>query len=127
MADTADVVQATAKPYDIVAVEFLGILGATIAAATGLRRIRASADPFSVGVSLALLKLPTGALTAFLGLLLIRSGLVLGLTNLDTTGQIVAWAIILGYSQQLFTRFVDQQAQSVLQEADRLEGPSGGR
>jgi hypothetical protein len=116
-----------AKPYDIAAVEFVGILGATVAAAAGLRRIRASADPFSLGVALALLKLPTGALTAFLGLLLIRSGLVLGLTALDTSGQIIAWAIILGYSQQLFTRFVDQQAQNVLQEADRLEGPPSAR
>jgi hypothetical protein len=118
-----DVILATVTPYDLIAVEFLGLLGATIAAAAALRRIRASADPFSVGVALALLKLPTGALTAFLGLLLIRSGLVLGLSALDTTGQIIAWAIILGYSQQIFTRFVDQQAQNVLQEADRLEGP----
>lgn len=49
------------------------------------------------------------------------------MSALDTSGQIIAWAIVLGYAQQLFTHFVDQQAQTVLnsvrgkQAADRTD------
>jgi len=60
------------------------------------------------------LKLPVGAITAFLGLLLIRGEFVPGLSALDTPGQILAWALVFGYAQQLFTRLVDQQGQVVL-------------
>jgi hypothetical protein len=122
--DIDDAIEEAVTPLDIAAVEFLGVLGATIAAASSLRNIRANPDPYSLGVALAFLKLPTGALTAFLGLTLIRSGVIPGLTALDTSAQIVAWAITLGYSQQLFTRFVDQQGQQVLQQADGVT-PTG--
>ena len=61
------------------------------------------------------LKLPTGALTAVLGLLLMRGQFVPGLSNLDTSAQIVAWAVVFGYAQQLFTRLVDERGQAVLQ------------
>jgi hypothetical protein len=62
----------------------------------------------------ALLKLPSGALTAVLGLLLMRGEFVPGLSALDSSAQIIAWAVIFGYSQQLFTRFVDERAKTVL-------------
>ena len=65
-------------------------------------------------MALATLKLPMGAVTAFLGLLLMRGQFVPGLSALDTSAQILAWALVFGYAQQLFTRFVDQQAHSVL-------------
>ncbi len=44
-------------------------------------------------------ELPTGALTAVLGLLLLRGGFVPGLSALDSTGQILAWALIFGAAQ----------------------------
>jgi hypothetical protein len=62
----------------------------------------------------ALLKMATGAITAFLGLLLMRGGFIPGLSALDTPAQIIAWAAVFGYSQQLFTRYVDQQASAAL-------------
>ncbi|MEN8655454.1 hypothetical protein ABCR94_33980 [Streptomyces sp. 21So2-11] len=61
-----------------------------------------------------MLKLPTGALTAPLGLLLMRGEFIPGLSALDSSAQIIAWAVIFGYAQPLFTRFVDNQAQAVL-------------
>jgi hypothetical protein len=67
-----------------------------------------------VPLALAVLKLPTGALTAILGLLLMRGGFIPGLGALDTPAQIIVWAIVLGYSQQLLTQFVDRHAQSEL-------------
>jgi hypothetical protein len=54
--------------------------------------------------------------TAFLGLLLMRGAFIPGLSALDSPPQILAWAIVFGYAQQLFTRLVDQQAHSVLDD-----------
>jgi hypothetical protein len=115
-------VHRTVRPADIAVVELVGLIAASIASAAALRRIRGSSEPHGLPVALALLKLPTGALTAVLGLLLMRGEFVPGLTALDTSGQIIAWSIVFGYAQQLFTRFVDQQADSVLNEVRGARG-----
>ncbi|NSC22258.1 hypothetical protein FM076_14095 [Streptomyces albus subsp. chlorinus] len=108
---------ATTAPADYVVIEFVGLVAAGIAAAATIRRIGGTAEPYNVPFSLALLKLPLGALTAVLGLLLMRGGFVPGLTALDSSAQIISWAIIFGYAQQIFTRLVDTQAQNVLSAA----------
>ncbi len=112
--DVDDAVRLTARPPDLLLVELVGLAAAAIAAAAAVRNIRGSSEPHNIPVALAVLKLPTGALTAVLGLLLMRGQFVPGLTALDTSAQILAWALIFGYAQQLFTRLVDQQAQTVL-------------
>ncbi|CAM5548991.1 hypothetical protein SATRM34S_04501 [Streptomyces atroolivaceus] len=119
--DVDELYAQAASPWDYVVVEFVGVVAAAIAAAASLRRIRGSSTPYNVPVALALLKLPTGALTAVLGLLLMRGEFVPGLQSLDSSAQIIAWAVIFGYAQQLFTRFVDNQAQTVL---NSVGGPS---
>jgi hypothetical protein len=111
-------VRSTARPWDIPIVEIVGLLAAALAGAFSLRRIEGTYTPYSLPVAAAVLKLPTGALTAVLGLLLMRGGFVPGLSALDTSAQIIAWAIVFGYSQQLLTRFVDAQADSVLNNVD---------
>ena len=93
---------------------WLGSPPQLIAAPAAIRGIRGSSEPYGLPVAIAALKLPTGAITAFLGLLLMRGQFIPGLSALDTSAQIIAWAIVFGYAQQLFTRFVDQQAHSVL-------------
>jgi len=112
--DVDDVVKHTAGRADLLVVELIGLTAAAVAAATALRSIRGSSEPYGLPVALATLKLPMGAVTAFLGLLLMRGQFVPGLSALDTSAQILAWALVFGYAQQLFTRFVDQQAHSVL-------------
>ncbi len=107
--------------WDIPLIEGIGLIAAAVAAAAALRRISGTSTPYSIPVALALLKLPTGALTALLGLLLMRGEFVPGLSALDFPAQILAWAIVLGYAQQLFTRLVDQQGQQVL---DAAGGPA---
>jgi hypothetical protein len=113
--DIDDTVNATATPHDLLIVELVGLTAAAVAAAAAIRRIRGSAERVWLPVALAALKLPTGAITAFLGLLLMRGQFVPGLSALDTSAQILAWALVFGYAQQLFTRFVDQQGQTVLE------------
>jgi hypothetical protein len=114
--DIDDVTRVTTSPWDIFLVELVGLIAASVAAAAALRNIKGTSTPYSLPVALAMLKLPTGALTAVLGLLLMRGNFVPGLTALDSSAQIIAWAVVFGYAQQLLTRMVDQQAHSVLED-----------
>jgi hypothetical protein len=107
-------IRSTADKWDIPLVELVGMIAAAVAAATALRRIKGTSTEYSLPVALAVLKLPTGALTALLGLLLMRGEFIPGLSALDSSAQIVAWAIVFGYAQQLLTRFVDERAQGLL-------------
>ena len=112
--DIDAMINETAKGWDLFVVEFVGLAAAAVAAATAIRNIRGSSERYGIPIGLAVLKLPTGALTAFLGLLLMRGQFVPGLSALDTSAQILAWALVFGYAQQLFTRLVDRQGQNVL-------------
>ena len=120
------VVEHTVRPWDLLLVELIGLAAAAVAAAAAIRKIRGSSERYGVPLALAALKLPTGALTAFLGLLLMRGEFVPGLSALDTSAQILAWALVFGYAQQLFTRLVDQQGQTVLNSVRGASRVSAG-
>jgi hypothetical protein len=115
-AKTDALVAQAARGADVLLVEIVGLIAATLAGALALRRMRGTSTPYGVPVSLILLKLPTGALTAVLGLLFIRGGFVPGLSALDSSGQILAWAIVFGYAQQTFTRLIDSQGNDLLHD-----------
>jgi hypothetical protein len=117
------VVNQTTTPYDLMVVELVGLTAAAVAAAAAIRLLRGSSERYSLPAALAALKLPTGAITAFLGLLLMRGQFVPGLSALDTSAQILAWALVFGYAQQLFTRLVDQQGQTVLENVRGANKP----
>ena len=78
--DIDDVVAETAKPEDLMVVELVGLTAAAVAAAAAIRNIKGSSERYGLPLALAALKLPTGAVTAFLGLLLMRGQFVPGLT-----------------------------------------------
>jgi hypothetical protein len=94
----------------------MGMLGGAMSATFAIQKLRITPTPIPMDlqVSLAFLKLPAGALTAIGGLVLIHGEFIPGLTDLDSQGQIRAYAIVLGVAQQLVTRFVDQKAEDVL-------------
>jgi hypothetical protein len=120
-ADIDEAVRDTASVQDVLIVELVGLAAASVAAAAAVRKLRGSSEPHGLPVALAVLKLPTGAITAVLGLLLMRGQFVPGLSALDTSAQILAWALAFGYAQQLFTRLVDQQAHVVLNDVRGAE------
>jgi hypothetical protein len=124
--DIDDLTERTVSSLDTFLVSLVGLTAAAVAAAAALRTIRGSSEPYGVPTALAVLKLPTGAVTAVLGLLLMRGEFIPGLSALDSSAQIIAWAAIFGYAQQLFTRLVDQQAQTVL-GAVRSQSPTTRR
>ncbi len=121
--DVDEVMATVASSWDYAVLELVGLVAAAVAAAATLRQVKGTSTPFDIPVALAILKLPTGALTALLGLLLMRGQFVPGLSNLDTSAQIVAWALVFGYAQQLFTRMVDERGQAVLAAVGGPENP----
>ncbi|MBN9618916.1 MAG: hypothetical protein J0H43_04190 [Actinobacteria bacterium] len=98
---------------DVILVELLGLVGAAITGAASVRKLSGTSTPYAVPLASLILKLPTGALTALLGLLLIRAGFASTITA-TTQAQVAAWAVVFGAAQQLFMQFVDKQAKSVL-------------
>lgn len=102
------------SPADITIVAGLGVLGGALSAAFAIRKVRGTSTPYDVPLALAMLKVPTGALTAVTGILLLGGGFVPGLSELDSQDQILADALVLGYAQQLGTQFIDQRVQSLL-------------
>jgi hypothetical protein len=99
---------------DIWIVTGLGLLGGAIAAAFAIRNLRGTSIPYDVPLALAFLKVPIGALTAVAGILLLGGGFVPGLSELDSQRQILAYALLLGYAQQVATKLIDRQAQTLM-------------
>ncbi len=108
------------RSADILVVGVLGALGGALAATLSIRNLKGTSTPYDVPVALAMLKVPMGALTAILGLVAIQGDFVPGLTELDSQGQILAYALVFGFAQQALSRLLDKQAQSL------LEGLPGG-
>jgi hypothetical protein len=113
---TGDQPQQQPEPGDILIVAGLGAIGGALGALVAIRGLRGTSTPYSVSTALAILKGPSGALTAIIGMLLLAGGFVPGLTNLDTQRQILAYALVFGIAQQLVTRVADGRAQQILNQ-----------
>jgi hypothetical protein len=122
--DVEDVLVATVNPWDIALVELIGMIAAAATAALGLRSTRGTSAPFGMPILVGLMKLPTGALTAFIGILLLRAEFIPGFNALESSAQILAWAAVFGAAQQILTRQIDQRAQEVLEDT---VGTGGGK
>ena len=85
-----------------------------LAGAVSINKLKGTATPYDVPTALALLKAPFGAMTAVGAVIFIRGGFVPGLSDLDSQVQILAYAFVFGYAQQLLTGLIDKQAQTVL-------------
>jgi hypothetical protein len=102
-------------------VALLGLLGGGLSGALFLRGLQGTSTPYDVPVALALLKLPSGALSALIGLLFVRGEFIPGLSQLDNQPQILAYAFLFGIAQQLVTGTVDRQAQEILNKVPSKE------
>jgi hypothetical protein len=121
--DVDDIIAGTTTHWDVLTVAGLGAGSAALAAAASLRNVRASNEPYTLVVTLAALKVLSGSLTAVFGIILMRGEFIPGLSALDFPGQILAWALIFGYAQQIFTGAVDTQAGRLLKGAETVATP----
>jgi hypothetical protein len=117
---------ARAGGYDILLVEIIGVTAAGLTGAVSISRLQGTATPYMIPLALILLKLPAGAVSAVLGLILISAGLIPGLGNLTSQAQVLAWAALFGAGQQAVTHFVDAKGQEVLNSV-RMRGLSSGQ
>ena len=100
---------------DVLIVGLLGLLGGALATTLAIRKMQGGSPlPYDVPVALAWLKVPLGAFVAILGIVAIRGGFVPGLSRLDSQDQILAYALLLGFSQQIFTQVLDSKAQALV-------------
>lgn len=107
--------------WDVLVVALLGLLGGALATSVAIRKIEGAGAPYDVPVALAWLKIPLGAFVAILGILAVRGGFVPGLSQLDTQDQILAYALLFGFSQQLFTSVLDSKAISLVADLPTKE------
>jgi hypothetical protein len=113
----------TESSGDILVVGMLGLLGGALAATLSIRNLRGTSSPYDVPVALAFLKVPLGAFTAILGLVAIQGEFIPGLSALDSQQQILAYALLLGFAQQVFTHSLDVRAQSLLEALPGKDDP----
>ncbi|MFC7531715.1 hypothetical protein [Actinoplanes sp. GCM10030250] len=116
---------------DLFIVAALGLVGGAVSAALFLRDLYLNATPYNVSIPITLLKLPAGALTGLVGIILLAGEFVPGFSAIDKPIQILAYAIVFGFAQQVFTQFLDQRAQSLVNsvatKARVLPDPGSGR
>jgi hypothetical protein len=124
---------AVPSPRDALVIKVLGAAGGALASVLAVSKMQGTSTPYSVPLALAMLKLPFGALSAILGLVLIHGRFIPGLTDLDTSGQILAYAIVLAVAQHLITGLVDRRGQELLagipgkRSPNNLDGSSSVR
>jgi hypothetical protein len=107
---------------DIPLVALLGLIGAALSAIRTLSATRDTSSGYSHAVAAAVLKLPVGSVTAVLGVLLLASGIVPGITALESPASYVAFALLFGYAQRMFTGRIDDRAGAVVAAAARRGG-----
>ena len=112
-------------PLDVVIVASLGLLGGALSAAVSIRNLRGTSTPYDIPIALALLKVPAGALTAIGALIAIQGDFIPGLSALDSQEQILAYALVFGYAQQLLTGLIDRQAHDLLNAVPSKDAEQG--
>ena len=93
-----------AKDDDVLVVVLLGIVGGALSGALAAKSFRPPPNtPYNLPLYSFLFKLPVGALTALGGLILLTGEIVPGLSALDSQGQVLAYALLFGFAQHVFT------------------------
>jgi hypothetical protein len=75
------------------------------------RNLTHTEGPYAVSTAQALLKVPAGAASALLGVVLVRSGVISGLDVNASTAY--GYAVVFGLSQQALTQVVDNAAKKI--------------
>jgi hypothetical protein len=96
-------------------VQSLGALGGAVAVVILLLRTRPSVVAYTLTPYQACIKIMLGAVMAIVGVLIAATGVLEGIVT--TRPALLVLALILGYSQQVGTRFLDSYADTVVGKA----------
>ncbi|GAA2971942.1 hypothetical protein [Actinokineospora diospyrosa] len=100
---------------DVWWLQLMGMLGASIAVVVLLLRTKPSVVPYTLTPYQAIVKVLLGSILAVVGVLVLRAGLLHDVVT--TQASLIAFALVLGYSQQVGTRLLDNFADQVVQRA----------
>jgi len=113
----ADDPQTEPDRIDVLLVLVYGFMGAVLVGIAMLAKIRESAVPYDLSLASTVLKLPVGALSAFIGIIFVRGEFVPGLTQLDTGAQILGWSAAFGGAQYSVTRLLDKRVSEIVNDS----------
>jgi hypothetical protein len=114
--------------WDVGLVALIGAIGGMLAIAFGLAHTKKPPSRYDPRAFQVLLKPVVGAATALAGVLLLQANLLIGPAGNRAESVLLAYALLFGFSQQLFTRFVDKRADDLI-EVDggaSKRGPTDG-
>ena len=102
---------------DVGTVLLFGLIGASLTSVPFVvRRAPPTSVPISgIRVAQAGLKAALGMLSAVVGLMFLRAGVVPGFTQVDTRSQILMYAILFGAAQQIVTRAIDSRSNTLIE------------
>ncbi|GAA3807946.1 hypothetical protein GCM10022403_047640 [Streptomyces coacervatus] len=95
-------------------VMLLGVLGAALHVAARLQQMGGSWNPYGLPLFQELIKLPTGALTAVTGLVLVDTAALPVIQAPDAWRGVMTYAVVFGVAQLALTRTIDQRAEKLL-------------
>lgn len=102
--------------------ELIASLSGLTGAVLSLQRYTGFQYSYGLSFVQAFLKGVTGAATGLFGVLLVKSGIT-GSLSLKPGASTFVVAIVFGYAQYLFTRLIDQQANTILKSAGSRSDP----
>jgi|HubBroStandDraft_3_1064219.scaffolds.fasta_scaffold18807_2 hypothetical protein len=115
---------ATAKPQTQVwEVELVGMLGGAIAAVFTIAKLGGFSGTYRLPVYQALIRVPAGAAVALAAVLLVQSKQISALSP-QSGLSVLAVALLFGYAPDVFLRFMDQKATSLLGETKSKNDPT---
>ncbi|HZS13477.1 MAG TPA: hypothetical protein VFC09_02655 [Candidatus Dormibacteraeota bacterium] len=98
-------------------------LGGLLSAIVALRNLDPYGGPFGLSVVQAVLKVPAGAVTGYVGVLIMQRGL-LGVVGPQDGARVLGYAALFGFAQLAVTRLIDDRANKVLAETKAAQDPA---
>jgi hypothetical protein len=117
---------AGSRGQDVLEVELMGAIGGLLSLAVAFSGTEETPPSrYNVRPQQAALKVVAGAATGLVGVLIVQSGIIVSpASQTSSEALFLVYAIVFGYSQQLFTKFVDKRADALLGEPEEKEGKS---
>lgn len=110
----------TVRVWGVLSIAGLGMVGALLSGMPAVMRSDGTRNPFSLPRWQGLVKLPTGGVTAILGLIALRAEWIPGRPP-ESWAEVLVWAAAFGAAQQVITRLLDTRVQNLLEQP-----PPGG-
>jgi hypothetical protein len=112
---------------DVGLVALFGTVGAALAVLSTLSSIKVPETPYSLNGPQLLLKIPAGALTGLVALIILQAAIIQNFTAPESQAALLFYATAFGYAQQVATRLVDQKATDVPPQQACQKGTSRSR